>query len=154
MELLWTRYRELCIKIFISRTTTVYFCFKRQCYLVESQKTIINLFYCGQWLQCKLRRYVFNLILENILSPRYDWSKFLLGLPLPSVPTFEVSFLFVCFYGRRIKSMIYSPAILKSHYLCARQVFVPNLANSLIWLEVGNNSDFPQLLSIFLQFLE
>lgn len=106
MELLWTRYRELCIKIFISRATTVYFCFKRQCYLVKSQKTIINLFYCGQWLQYKLRRYVFNLILENLLSPRYDWSKFLLGLLLPSVPTFEVSFLFVCFYGRRINTDI------------------------------------------------
>lgn len=48
----------------------------------------------------------------------------LLGLLLPSVPTFEVCFLILCFYGRRIKIKIYSPAIL-TPWLYVGQVSVP-----------------------------
>lgn len=50
--------------------------------------------------------------------------------------------------GEELK-LIYSPAILKSHYLCVRQVFVQNLASSLIWLEVGKNSDFSPVTEHF-----
>lgn len=126
-------HREWFIKILISGATTLYFCFERQFYLVKSKQT--------NWatmVNCCSINWGDNMFLISSWKMYFLWAMIgqnsypfvLLGLLLPSVPTFEACFLIVCFCGRRIKIKIYSLAILRSH--CLLYGTVPILANNLL----------------------